>query len=114
MQGICEKRTFRNMSLVLSAAGLSAKRSANQVLLKIKQLLNRYIKRQAKRNTPIDTKEIMETAKEIYCGVAKKLNVETPPMFLTSKGWLDRFMAKHNVKVVKIPVETASGDRQAV
>ena len=31
------------------------------------------ISRQAKPNTPVDTKKIMETAKKIYCGVAKKL-----------------------------------------
>ena len=54
----------------------------------------------------------METVKEIYCGVAKKLNVEIPPVFFTSKGWVDGFMARHNVKNVTISVEAASGDRR--
>ena len=56
------------------------------MVLKTERSLIRYIERQAKQNTPVDTTEIMETAKEIYCGVAKKLNVEIPPVFLTSNG----------------------------
>ena len=60
----------------------------------------------------MDTKETMEIAKEIYCVVSKKLDVKTPPMFLASKGWVDRFMARYNVKNVTISGETASGDRQ--
>ena len=62
----------------------------------------------------MDTKEIMETAKKMYCVVAKKLNVEISPMFLASKVWVDKFMARHNVKILTTSGEAASGDRQAV
>ena len=55
----------------------------------------------------------MEIAKEIYCGEVKKLNVETPPVFLASKGWVDKYMARYNVKIVTSSGEAASGDTQA-
>ena len=53
-----------------------------------------------KLNTLAHTKEIIKTAKAIYYGVSEKLNVETPPMFLASKGWVDKFMVRHNVKIL--------------
>ena len=59
-----KKNIQKHTSLALSAAGSSAKRSANQALIKTEQMLSGYI--------PVDTKEIIETAKEINCGVAKK------------------------------------------
>ena len=101
----------KHMSLAPFATGLSGKKSANQMRLKTDLILSRYIRRQVKQNTPVDTKEIMETAKEIYCGVTKKLNVETLFVFIASKGWVDNFLARHYVKIVTILGEAASGDR---
>ena len=86
------------MSFAPSAVGSSA----NEVLFKTEQLLSRNIKRQVKWNTPVDTKEIMETAKKIYYDAAKKLSVETTPVFLVSKGWTNKCMARHNVDNVII------------
>ena len=74
--------------------------------------LSRYVERQVKRNSLVDTKEIMETAKEIYCGVAKKLNVNSQLVFLTSNGRVDKFTARHNVKNVIRSGEAVSVDRQ--
>uniref|UniRef100_UPI00358F3FBF tigger transposable element-derived protein 1-like n=1 Tax=Myxine glutinosa TaxID=7769 RepID=UPI00358F3FBF len=102
-----------HMNLALSEAGAQAMQSRNQLLLKTEQLLGRYLERQAKRNLVIDTREIMNTAKDIYAAVARKMGVQQPPVFLASKGWVDKFMSGHKVKSVKISGEAASGDKSA-
>ena len=60
-----------HMNLASGTAGHNAVRSSNHVL-KTEQLLSKYFDRMAKRNLPVDTKEAMDTAKEIYKGVAAK------------------------------------------
>ena len=55
----------------------------------------------------------MDTAREIYAGLAKKLGVQQPSVFLASKGWVDKFMSRHKVRSVKISGEAASGDKAA-
>ncbi|XP_076030751.1 distal antenna-related isoform X1 [Oratosquilla oratoria] len=55
----------------------------------------------------------MATAKVLYKGVAIKMGIQQPPLFLASKGWLDRFMARHKVKSKVISGEAASADTTA-
>ena len=52
----------------------------------------------AKRNLVVDTKEAMDTAKEIYKGVAAKWGIQQPPVFFASKGWYDRFLGRRKIK----------------
>uniref|UniRef100_UPI00358ECFDF tigger transposable element-derived protein 1-like n=1 Tax=Myxine glutinosa TaxID=7769 RepID=UPI00358ECFDF len=115
VRGIYQNRDHikAHMNLASSEAGAQAMRSRNQLLLKPEQLLGRYLERQAKRNLAIDTREIMDTAKDIYAAVARKMGVQQPPVFLASKGWVDKFMSRHKVKSVKISGEAASGDKSA-
>lgn len=41
------------------------------------------------------------------------MDIQQPPVFLTSKGWVDKFMDRHKIKSVKISGEAASGDKAA-
>ena len=75
VRGIYQKREHikNHMKLASSEAASNAYRSRNQVLLKTEQLLGRYLDRQAQRNQLVETREVMDTAKEIYVGVARKM-----------------------------------------
>lgn len=99
-----------HMNLASDTAGHNAVRSSNHVLLKTEQLLSKYFDRMAKRNLAVDTKEAMDTAKEIYKGVAAKWGIQQPPVFFASRGWFDRFLARRKIKNVKISGEAASAD----
>ena len=101
------------MRLSSSAAASNVKRSHNQVLLKSEQILGRYMDRMAKRNQTVDTHDLMDTALDIYKRVAAKLGVQQPPLFLASKGWVDKFMKGHKVKSSAISGEAASADTAA-
>ena len=100
VRGIYRKKDHikAHMNLVSDTAGYNAVRSSNHVLLKTEQLLSRYLDRMAKRNLAVDTKEAMDTAKEIYKGVAAKWGIQQPQVFFASKGWFERFMARHKIK----------------
>ena len=115
VRGIYQKREHikNHMKLASSEAASNAYRSRNQVLLKTEQLLGRYLDRQAQRNQFVETREVMDTAKEIYVGVARKMGVEQPPLFLASKGWVDKYMACHKIRSKLITGEAASADNRA-
>ena len=64
VRGIYQKREHikAHMKLSSSEAASQALPSRNQRLLKMEQLLGRYLDRQAKRNLSVDKRDIMDTA----------------------------------------------------
>ncbi|MPC56530.1 hypothetical protein E2C01_050492 [Portunus trituberculatus] len=70
-------------------------KSANRVLVKTEQLLQRYLDTMARQNLAVDTREVMDVAKEIYEGVARNWGIQKLPMFLPLKGWFERFTKRH-------------------
>ena len=73
------------MNLTSDTDGHNAVQSSNHVLLKTEQLLSKYFDCMAKKNLPVDTKEAMDTAKEIYKGVAAKWGIRNHQYFLHLK-----------------------------
>lgn len=115
VRGIYQKREHikEHMKLSASEAGTQALRSRNLVLLKTERLLGQYLDRQARRNKAVDTRDIMDTAQEIYEGLAVKMGVQQPPVFQASSGWVQKFKARHNIKSCVISGEAASADQEA-
>ena len=115
VRGIFQKRDQirAHMRLASSAGASSAKRSGNRVLLKTEQLMWRYINKQARRNKMVDTRDLVDTALDLYAHVAVKLGIDNPPVFVASKGWVNKFQKRQKVKSVKASGEAASADRPA-
>ncbi|KAK3884887.1 hypothetical protein Pcinc_010861 [Petrolisthes cinctipes] len=115
VRGIYAKREYirNHIRMSNSEGALNVKRSRNQVLLKTEQLLGRYMDRMARRNESVDTKDIMDTALDIYGRVARKLGVQQPPLFLASKGWLDKFIRRQKVTSKVLSGEAASANTDA-
>ena len=115
VRGIFQKRDQirAHMRLASSAGASSAKRSGNRVLLKTEQLMWRYINKQARRNKLVDTRDLVDTALDLYARVAVKLGIDNPPVFVASKGWVNKFQKRQKVKSVKASGEAASADRPA-
>ena len=108
VRGIYQKHEhiMSHMKLASSEAASQALRSCNQVLLKTEQLMGRYLDRQARRNHAVKICDVMDAAKEIYAGVARTMGFQQPPLFLASKGWVDKFMLQHKVTSNQISGET--------
>ena len=102
IRGIYQKREQirAHMRLAPSAGASGAKRSSNRVLLKTEQLMWRYINRQAKRHKTVDTRDLMDTALDMYERVAVKLGVDNPPEFVASKAWINKFKNRQKLKQI--------------
>ena len=114
VRGIYSKREHIKSHMNLASVGDGkAVRSSNHVLLKTEQLLAKYFDRMARRNLAVDLREAMDTAKEIYQGVAAKWGIVQPSPFAASRGWFDRFAARRKITNVKICGEAASANVDA-
>lgn len=104
VRGIYQKREHikNHMNIAASKAASQALHGHNQLFLKTEQLSGRYLDRQAERNMAFVAHEIMDTAKAIYSGLARKLCVCSNHQSLASKGWVDKFMAHHKIECENI------------
>ncbi|KAG7178217.1 putative Tc5 transposase DNA-binding domain-containing protein 2, partial [Homarus americanus] len=95
----------KHMELAQTNALAQARRSPNQLLTKTDQLLVRYVQKQGRRNMAVETRDLMDTAKQLYQKLARKWEVASPPAFNASKGWIENFKSRHQVRNVKISEE---------
>lgn len=85
-----------HMNIASPEAASQALHGCSHLIIKTDQLLGRCLDRNAKRNQAVDTWEIMD--KDICAALARKLHVQQPPVFLASKGWVEKCMVHHKVK----------------
>ncbi|KAG7160090.1 putative Tc5 transposase DNA-binding domain-containing protein 3 [Homarus americanus] len=65
--------------------------------------------KQGRRNMAVETRDLMDTAKQLYQKLARKWEVASPPAFNASKGWIENFKSRHQVRNVKISVGGRGG-----
>ncbi|KAG7161283.1 Jerky protein-like 41 [Homarus americanus] len=90
----------KHMELAQTNALAQASRSPNQLLTKTKQPFVWYVQKQGRRNMAVETRDLMDTAKQLYQKLARKWKVANLPAFNASKGWIENFKSRHQVRNV--------------
>ncbi|KAG7171426.1 putative CENP-B N-terminal DNA-binding domain-containing protein 7, partial [Homarus americanus] len=87
IRGIYKKKdhNVKHMELAQTKALAQACRSPHQLLMKTEQLLKRYVQKHGRRNMAVETRDLMDTAKQLYQKLARKWKVANPPAFNASK-----------------------------
>ncbi|KAG7157213.1 Tigger transposable element-derived protein 4-like 5 [Homarus americanus] len=101
IRGIYKKKdhNVKHMELAQTKALAQACRSPHQLLMKTEQLLKRYVQKHGRRNMAVETRDLMDTAKQLYQKLARKWKVANPPAFNASKGWIENFKSRHQAEV---------------
>lgn len=102
----------KNIRESIATAPVSAKVTAtvrNKVLVKTETALNVWIEDMTKRRVPIDGNVLQQKALSLY----EEFSEEPNTSFIASRGWLNRFKHRFNLKNIKITGEAASADEEA-
>ena len=114
VRGILKKRA--DIRRAIKAYGSSAidnrKRASSWHLVKMERYLNLWIQRKESDSVPIDRHQIKEQAKIMFEAICRKEKASTLG-FKASNGWLNRFLARKNLRRLNLTGEVASADTAA-